>query len=157
MPPKAPPVLLNQFLDESLVVYSDAKLTKHEAIADLLARLAAAKKIDAPACLAKVVERESGPTTTLDTGLAIPHARVAGLKEVVAILGIYPNQVTDPQQADLPIRIVFLFLSPDDPKFFGTNLQILRRIAIVFQPALIDKLLQAKSPAKALEIIRAKD
>ena len=65
---------------------------------------------------------------------------------VLVGLGCAPEKGPDPQQADLPIRIVFLFLSPDDPKFFGANLQLLRRIAIVFQPALIDQLLQAKTP-----------
>lgn len=154
---KTPPVSLAKLLDESLIVYSDAKVSKNDAITDLVGRLSATKRIDTAACLAKVLEREKGPTTTLDTGLAIPHARVPGLKGVAAILGVYPSEVSDPAQPDLPIRLLFVFVSPDEPAFFPVNLQLLRKIAVVFQPALIEKLVQAKSPAQALELIRAKD
>lgn len=158
-PAKAsPPVPLGKLLTEDLILYSEVKVQKADAIRDLLGRLSAARNLGSPEpLLAKVLEREIGPSTTLDTGIAIPHARVPGLKEIAAVLGVFPAEVTDPAQPDLPIRCMFLFVTPDEKQFFQAHLKLLRRIAVVFQPALIEKLLAAGSPQKALELIRAKD
>jgi len=151
-------VSVSRLLDENLVVFSESRLNKEEAIRDLLARLCQVRNLGSPdSFLSKILERENGPTTTLDTGLAIPHARIDGFKDIFAILGLYPSVVTDPSQPDLPIRAVFLFLSPNDPEFFQRNLKLLQKLAIVFQPALIEKLLAAKAPNKILELIRQKE
>lgn len=158
MAAKAPAVSLTKLLDPALVVSYPLKPAKGDAIKDLIARLAQLKGLGSPEpLLAKVQEREEGPSTTLDTGLSIPHARVPGVKETVAALGLFQPPIADPAQPDLPIRAMFLFVSPDDPKYFGQNLQILRRIAIVFQPAFIDKLQATKTPEQALELLRQKD
>ena len=158
MTAKAPSVALSKLLDPALVIAYTAKPAKGEAIKDLVGRLSLAKGLGGPEpLLAKVLEREQGPTTTLDTGLSIPHARVPGLKETVAALGLFQPSIPDPAQPDLAIRAMFLFLSPDDPRAFSQNLQILRRIAIVFQPAFIDKLQNAGTSDKALDLLRQKE
>ena len=42
-----------------------------------------------------VLKREQGISTTLDTGLKIPHARVEGLKEFHCVLGVLPKGFKD--------------------------------------------------------------
>ena len=85
----APKVLLAKLLDEGLIAYLETASSKNEAITALLAKLCQGRNLGQPdRFLAKVMEREAGPTTTLDTGLAIPHSRIDGLGEVVAILGL---------------------------------------------------------------------
>lgn len=157
-PKRVPPVVLGKLIDPTLVVFFDGGPAKNDAIKDLVGRLVAAKNLGpADLFLAKVMEREAGPSTTLDTGLCIPHARVQGLQEVTAALGLFHPEIADPLQPDLSIRCMFLFLSPDDPKFIPVNLQVLRRIAQVFQPAFIEKLHAAKTPQKVFDLIQQKD
>ena len=52
-------------------------------------------RLDPAEVTAQVLEREKGISTTLDTGLAIPHARVEGLDDFVAALAVLPVPVTE--------------------------------------------------------------
>ncbi len=104
--------------------------------------------------LAKVLEREQGISTTLDTGLSLPHARMDGIDGVLAGMAVLKTPIPDPNQADVQIRVVFLFFSPNRQEAFPVHLQILRGISSLFQPALIDQLTAASGPSAALELIR---
>jgi PTS system nitrogen regulatory IIA component len=106
------------------------------------------------AFLAKVQEREQGISTTLDTGLSLPHARMDGISSIVAGMAIFKKPIQDPKQADLPIRVMFLFFSPNKQESFPLHLQLLRGVSSLFQPALIDQLTAATNPAAALELIK---
>lgn len=104
--------------------------------------------------LSKVQEREKGISTTLDTGLSLPHARMDDLPKIVAGLAVLPKGIPDPQQPDLQIRVMFLFFSPNKTEAFPLHLQLLRSVSSIFQPAFIDQLIAAPTPAAALELIR---
>lgn len=104
--------------------------------------------------LAKVREREQGISTTLDTGLALPHARMDAIPGILAGLAILRKPIVDPKQADLPIRVMFLFFSPNRPDAFPLHLQLLRGVSSLFQPAAIDKLAACATPAAALELLK---
>ncbi|HXT02131.1 MAG TPA: PTS sugar transporter subunit IIA [Elusimicrobiota bacterium] len=104
--------------------------------------------------LAKVEEREQGISTTLDTGLSLPHARMDGIDGILAGMAVLKTPIPDPQQAELPIRVVFLFFSPNKQEAFPVHLQLLRGVSSLFQPALIDQLTAAAGPADALALVR---
>jgi len=104
--------------------------------------------------LNKVLEREKGISTTLDTGLSLPHARMDDLPAIVAGMAVLPQGIPDPQQSDLLIRVMFVFFSPNKPEAFPLHLQLLRSVSSIFQPAFIDQLAAAKTPADALELIK---
>lgn len=104
--------------------------------------------------LSKVLEREKGISTTLDTGLSLPHARMDDLPAIVAGLAVLPGGLPDPQQPDLQIRVMFLFFSPNKPEAFPLHLQLLRAVSSIFQPAFIDQLAGVPSAAAALELIK---
>ncbi|MDE2291618.1 MAG: PTS sugar transporter subunit IIA, partial [Elusimicrobia bacterium] len=107
--------------------------------------------------LARVLEREQGISTTLDTGLAVPHARMDGISDIAAILGLVPQGLPDPKQPDLVIRAVFLFFSPNRQEAFTQHLHLLRGVSTLFQPPLIEALLGDPSPAAAMRAIRARE
>jgi PTS system nitrogen regulatory IIA component len=109
---------------------------------------------DSAAFLAKVLEREQGISTTLDTGLSLPHARMDGIPGILAGMAVLKNPIADPKQADLSIRVVFLFFSPNKQDAFPLHLQLLRGVSSLFQPALIDQLTASSGPAAALELIK---
>lgn len=104
--------------------------------------------------LAKAQEREQGISTTLDTGLSLPHARMDGIDAILAAMAVLKTPIPDPKQNDLAIRVVFLFFSPNKPEAFPLHLQLLRGVSSLFQPSLIDQLTAAESPADALALVR---
>ena len=110
---------------------------------------------DCEALVKKVLEREEGISTTLDTGLSLPHARLDNLAEFRAAIAICSRGIPDPKQPELKIRVMFLFFSPNKQEAFVHHLQLLRSVASLFQPELIDALTRAGSPKAALELIKA--
>ncbi len=109
---------------------------------------------DWAAFLSKVQEREQGISTTLDTGLSLPHARMDGISGILAGMAILKKPIADPKQSDLAIRVMFLFFSPNKQEAFPMHLQLLRGVSALFQPALIDQLTASSGPAAALELIK---
>lgn len=109
---------------------------------------------DSAPFLAKVQEREQGISTTLDTGLSLPHARMDGIPGILAGMAVLKKPIPDPKQPDLAIRVMFLFFSPNKQDAFPLHLQLLRGVSSLFQPALIDQLTAASGPAAALELVK---
>ena len=109
---------------------------------------------DFPSLMARVLERECGISTTLDTGLSLPHVRVEGLERIIGGLAVAPQGVADAGDPPIGIRVMFLFFSPDKAEFFPLHLQLLRGVASLFEPALIDAVAGAATPGEAFELIR---
>jgi len=103
--------------------------------------------------LDKVLQREQGISTTLDTGLSIPHVRLAEIADFTAALAVLPEGVPDPAQPGVSVKVMFLFVSPTDPKFFQKHLQLLSVLASLFQPAFIESLASAKDTAEIFQRI----
>lgn len=144
-----------ELLAESTVVISPRPASKDELIAGLVDRLCASLSIADPKALAaKVLEREHGISTTLDTGVSLPHARVDGLARIAAAMAVVPGGLSDPASPDLSVRVVFLFFSPNSKEFYSAHLQLLRAVSSLLQPSLIESLEKAPSPAAVLELLR---
>ena len=109
---------------------------------------------DFESLLGRVLERERGISTTLDTGLSLPHVRVEGLDRIIAGLAVAPRGVADAGEPQTRIRVMFLFFSPNKAEFFPLHLQLLRGVASLFQPVLIEAVAGAASPGEAFELIR---
>ena len=149
---------IGRILTADHVVVPPAGLDKDGLIAYLVKDLCSKAALGPhEAFLAKVLEREQGISTTLDTGLAVPHARMDNLPDICAVLGLVPQGLPDPKQADLTIRAVFLFFSPNRQEAFTQHLHLLRGVSTLFQPALIDAILRDPAPAAALKAIRDKE
>jgi mannitol/fructose-specific phosphotransferase system IIA component (Ntr-type) len=99
---------------------------------------------------------DEGISTTLDTGLSLPHARVDGLAEIAAALAILPQGVKDPKQPGAPVRAMFLFFSPNRQDAFTRHLQVLRGVSTLFQADLLDELCALKTPKAALDLLRSR-
>jgi mannitol/fructose-specific phosphotransferase system IIA component (Ntr-type) len=154
--PAAPPVSVSDLLGEDVIVLAPQDASKEALIADLAGRLCAKLSLADPGpIVAKVLERERGISTTLDTGASLPHARVDGITKIAAALAVIPGGLKDFTQPEVPIRVVFLFFSPNQKEFFSAHLQLLRAVAGLLQPAFIDALEKAATPKAVLELVRA--
>jgi len=157
-PPKssaAPKALkISSLLSEDVVLFPPAGIDKTAVFEGLVGAVCRDAGLDSALVLPRVLEREKGISTTLDTGLSLPHARVVGLGEIAAGLAVLKTPIPDPAQSGLPIRVVFLFFSPDKREAFPLHLQLLRGVASLFQPALIERLAASTGPADALALVR---
>jgi fructose-specific phosphotransferase system IIA component len=131
--------------------------TKNEAIAELVKLLADNHQIeDSKKVLDAVLEREATRTTGIGNGLAIPHGKCTGLKELVMAIG-KPAQPIDFQAIDgRPVQIIWMLSSPPDKT--SPHIHALARISRLMT---IDKfrhaLLAAKDSNEAYEIIVAQE
>jgi PTS system nitrogen regulatory IIA component len=154
---KTPLVRVGELLRPESVLISPDVADKAALIETLVVAVCAAHGLkDAPSLAAKVLEREQGISTTLDTGLSLPHARVDGLRELSAGLAVAPKGILDPQQ-NLPIRAMFLFFSPNKQEQFSLHLQVLRSVSLLFKAELIDELAKAATSEEALKLVRARE
>jgi len=162
--PVAPPksgsapkgVKVSSLLSEDVVLMPSSDVDKAGVLKALVSVVARKSGFaDEASLLDKVLEREQGISTTLDTGLSLPHARVDGLDKVAAGMAVLKTPLLDPKQPDLPIRVLFLFFSPNKPAAFPLHLQLLRAVSSLFQGPLIDRLTAAAGPAAALELVRS--
>lgn len=155
-PSRAPKGLkISALLSEDVVFFPPAGQDKNSIIEGLVAAVCRKAGVAQPApFLAKVQEREAGISTTLDTGLSLPHARMDGIDVILAGMAVLKKPVPDLKQNDLSIRVVFLFFSPNKQEAFPMHLQLLRGVSSLFQPALIDQLAAAPDARAAVELMR---
>jgi fructose-specific phosphotransferase system IIA component len=117
---------------------------KNDAIKELVDLLASTGDItDAKVVLNAVLDREATRTTGIGNGLAIPHGKCSGTKELVMAVG-RPAQPIDFQAIDgRPVTLIWLLTSPPDKT--GPHIHALARISRLMT---IDKFRQALNVAK---------
>jgi PTS system fructose-specific IIC component len=153
-PAASAPVEIHHLLSSETITIFSTPMRKSELLQHLV-DLVCAKHPEIPRKRAfqSVMEREKVTSTFMDTGVAVPHARLPELKGTPAALGVIPAGFVDAALTS-PIHYVFLFFSPEGE--FASHLQLLARASWLFQnPALRSGLLQAKTPADVLLLIKA--
>ncbi|MHA6721591.1 PTS sugar transporter subunit IIA [Sphingomonas sp. RS2018] len=84
----------------------------------LFAALAAAAEqvwqVDAAAVSAGLAAREKLGTTGFGAGIAVPHARIAGLTAVRGVFAHLVRPIDFAAVDDLPVDLVFMLVSPPD-------------------------------------------
>ena len=118
--------------------------TKQEAVKSLVENVCTGTNLNKEEVFKAIIKREQGISTTLDTGLSIPHARLEGLDSFKAAVAVIPNGLKD--DFGLQIKVVFLFLSPSGEQFFPEHLKLLAKLAEKFTPAFIEDLCKLTKP-----------
>lgn len=124
---------------------------KEEAIRELVESLAHGGKLENPeAVLEAILERERTMSTGMQHGVAIPHGRSDGVKQLAIAVGIVPQGIDFQSLDGEPTRIIFLVASPRENP--GPHLQILAGIAgIVNSEEAREEMLKISSRAKLIE------
>ena len=131
--------------------------TKAEAIGELVQVLAESGDVtDRKKVLDAVLEREATRTTGIGNGLAIPHGKCQGTKDLVMAIGRAATPIDFQAIDGRPVSIIWMLASPPDKT--GPHIHALARISRLMT---IDKfraaLLQAKTPQEAYDIIIAQE
>ena len=99
-----------------------------------------------------VRERETKLSTGIKTGIAVPHARIASIKEICGVIGLSPEGLDYDALDGEPVHAVFLVLSPDGDCF--SYLRVLRRLALLMEmPDFYPSLIKERTPEGAHSVI----
>jgi len=144
---------LQRYLKPECVVIGIKAKDKWEAIDELLDVLVRNGLVaDAKQVRADVVAREKKMSTGMEFGLALPHAKSDGAKDLAIALGTAPDGIEFDSLDGKPARVVFLVVSRKD--ITGPHIQCLAEIASLYRnEKLRDALPKARTPEEALKLL----
>ena len=119
---------LNRILKPDLVKVPLSGSTKREVIDELCDLICSSDAISDPDNFRRTVwDREGQRSTGIGEGLAIPHGKCAGVREITMAIGI-PAEPIDFDSIDgRPVRMIVLLASPADR--IADHIQALGRIS----------------------------
>lgn len=125
-------------------------------LAELAAPVARGLGLDAAQLAAALAAREKLSSTGVGDGVAIPHARVKGLAQLVCCLGRAREGVDFHAIDGRPVRLFLALFAPEGGA--GAHLQALSRISRIFKGAGFREAALAAPDAAALrELLVAED
>ena len=132
-------------------------LDKEKVIEEMVAVLRDARKIEDSATVLKaVLDRERVMSTGVGDGVAIPHGKADGVKNLVASFGVTKNEIDFGSIDDKPVRLVFLLVGPYDQT--GPHLKALSRISrLMHKSDFRTKLIHAKNSDEVMEAIEKEE
>jgi nitrogen PTS system EIIA component len=134
---------IKDFLSPSDVVTELRASNKTSVLQELARRAAAVLKMPADIISAELLKREQLGSTGMGDGIAIPHARVAGIKGPFGMLVRLKDPVDFEAVDGQPVDLVFLLLGPASPQ--GEQLNVLACVARKLRdPATVEDLRDAK-------------
>lgn len=145
--------LLEDAIDASSVLLSLPE-TKDDALAALVAPLALRVSRSAEDLLEAVQKREEIMTTGMGHGVAVPHAKVAGISGPVLSVGVAKKGIEYGALDGGKVRIVALFLTPqENPK---EHVKFLAELTKRLKYAHVrQKILDAGDAAEVVEAFRS--
>lgn len=150
-------MLLTQILQPSCIIAPLKGTDKISAITELVDVLHASDQIlDRDVVLKAVIVREDTRSTGIGSGIAIPHGKCAGTKELVMALGIAATPIDFDSIDGNPVSIVVLIASPIDRT--GPHIQALARISrLMLDEQFRTNLQNVTSPEEAYALITEKE
>jgi mannitol/fructose-specific phosphotransferase system IIA component (Ntr-type) len=110
------------------------------------------KLLDYADCLQSVLDREASMSTGMQNGIAIPHGKSDGVRELVVSIGLKKEGIDFNSLDGLPTKVFIMTLSPK--KNTGPHIQFLSSIsAILNKPHFIEDLLACSDPASLKELL----
>jgi len=142
-------IKVSDYLSEQSVTFFPPGISKEELLGRLVATLGLP---DSSQALKAILDREAAGTTVIAPGVAVPHARVQGVPQLVASLGFCLAGVPEPG-SDVPTQLFFLFVSSTGE--MKEHLGFLASVASLFQTdGFASSLLQLTTTQMVLSKIR---
>jgi fructose-specific phosphotransferase system IIA component len=106
--------------------------------------------------LQAVLSREKTRSTGIGSGIAIPHGKCKGVKDLVMAMGISHDGIDFQSIDEKPVYIIVLLVSPIDRT--GPHIQALARISrLMLDEEFKNKLQNAASAQELYELINEKE
>jgi len=139
-------------------ILSDLQVeNQKEALEEMAAKVAPDVGTDTEELVKALLDRESTRPTALErTGVAIPHARLAGISKFIVLFARSKQGIDFHAEDGQPSRLFFLIVGPEDAP--GDYLRLLARIArLCHNQEFRRRLSEAADAAEILEIIAEQD
>jgi len=106
--------LLHEYMDSENMYFTNCKVKEEilEGMVDLC--FSAGKVKDLDEFKTAIFEREAIMSTGIGLGVAVPHAKLAGIDDFFITVGILKKAIDWQAIDDKPVSIVFLIGGPDD-------------------------------------------
>lgn len=145
--------MLKETLTIDLVTTDLPGSDKDQVIRSLLKLICNSGKVKDPdLALDDVLAHESGMSTGMEQGIAIPHAKSDAVDQLVACVGITRRKIDFESLDRKPAQIFVMTLSPRDGT--GPHVQFLAEISQLLKDAkLRKKILKAKTDEELLAIL----
>lgn len=104
----------------------------------------------------KLLEREKLGSTGIESGVAIPHAKIPGLDRIILAVGINHAGIDFDAHDGQPSRIFFVLLAPDSSA--GIHLKTLARLSrLLKEEAVRIRLLEASGVDEIYDVLISED
>ena len=145
---------LRDILSSKLFLRELKATSRREVIHEITVAACEVEGLDAQGVEKAVWSREEALSTGIGNGVALPHARIDGLRRSLVVVGISTTGIDFDAPDDKLANVIFLILTPNnDP---GAQLDIASEIARLFRDQhMIDNVLRTKNFTDFLALIRA--
>ncbi len=145
---------LADILVERAVLCCTGVKTKRQLFEELAARAAELTGQPAADILNSITSREELGSTGLGNGIAIPHGKIAGLKQVVALFARLDQPIEFDSVDDQPVDIVVMLLAPAGAG--ADHLKALSRVARLLRTeTVVDELRRLETPQELRAVLTA--
>jgi nitrogen PTS system EIIA component len=151
-------VKISDILDPSMVLGGLSGSTKDEVLGQLAEHLSKHPRVAVPVetIHAALLNRERLGSTGVGDGVAIPHAKIPGLTELVACFARAAEGVPFDAIDQKPVRLLFVLLVPENSA--GAHLKALARISrLLRSPEFRGSLLHIPTAATIYEAFVTED
>lgn len=147
------PIRIGDYLTKKQILYFRAGQSKRQVFGSLIAAL---DLTDPSAALKAILAREEAGSTVVAPGLALPHARISGIRRLKAAIAVCPSGISDHRTGALPLNVFVLFLGPAEN--MKEHLGFLAAVSALFQrPNVTEGLLKQASPEAALAFLKQEE
>ncbi|HLE40116.1 MAG TPA: PTS sugar transporter subunit IIA [Nitrospirota bacterium] len=138
-------VSIKDHFQNDLVIDDIKAVDKNGVLREFAGLLKTAGKVREEDGIVRVLaEREALGSTGIGDGVAIPHGKVRGLREIVVAFGRSRNGVDFQSLDGKPVHLFFLLLTPEDNP--GDHLKVLARISRLLKNPVLREDLRAALP-----------
>jgi PTS system nitrogen regulatory IIA component len=148
---------ISQLLKDELIE-PNLTLTEKNAVLEYLVKLATPyikekSTVDVDKVLQALRDREAVTSTGIGNGIAIPHAKVEGLNQIILLFARSPNGVDFQALDDAPVQLIFLAIAP--PDIAADYLKLLAAISTLLKKSKNrNALLKANTKAEIMAAIK---
>ncbi len=150
-------VTLKEFLSAGRIDWNLEGNSREDVVrslTDLLAKKAAIENPDS--VFDAVMERERIMSTGLENQVAIPHARIVGIKKPIVAVGRHVDGIDFDGSDGKPARLIFMILTPADQP--NDQLEILQSIGkTIRRGPFVEKLIDSENATEFLAALKLKD
>lgn len=146
-------MLITKFITKSCVVHEVAAKTKPDAIKELTHLLFEKKKMKnvAPA-LDQIIAREATESTGIGSGLAVPHARIPGMKNLACAVGRVSDGIDFMAIDRKPVYLILLICYPPSQQTTYLNF-VATAVKLFTEKGNLDRVLACDSAEAMFEAI----